>query len=108
MWVGTLATELLEDRLTANPSAGAGPSRVTVPFEFEPPPTVVGLRVTPVKATDWIDRVAVDVDVPMLAAILAVAEERTAVVFIVKVADVVPAETVTLAGMVADLLLEDR
>jgi hypothetical protein len=40
--LGTAALELLDDKLTTNPPAGAGPLNVTVPVLVLPPVTVVG------------------------------------------------------------------
>ena len=42
------AAELLLDRVTTAPPAGAGPFRVTVPVEVLPPIVEVGLSVTEV------------------------------------------------------------
>src|SRR4051812_40180268 len=59
---GTLATvELLLDRITAVPPAGAGAATVTVPVEVAPPATVVGLREKDV--IDWKTGGGVGVDV---------------------------------------------
>jgi len=41
---GTVAAVLLLEASTTTPPAPAGPLRVTVPADVEPPPTVVGLR----------------------------------------------------------------
>lgn len=43
--LGTLAAELLEDRLTTSPPDGAGPLRVAVPVLELRPMTLVGLSV---------------------------------------------------------------
>jgi hypothetical protein len=42
---GTVATVLLEESVTTSPPVPAGPERSTVPVEFVPPATDVGLRV---------------------------------------------------------------
>ena len=48
---GTVAAVgLLLDKLTAAPPLGAGPLRVAVPVEGEPPWTLVGLKVTEYRA----------------------------------------------------------
>ena len=41
---GTVAADALLDRFTTAPPLGAGPLKVTVPVEGDPPLTVVGLR----------------------------------------------------------------
>ncbi len=43
---GSVAAEALLERETRAPLAGAGPLRVTVPVEEDPPVTLVGLSVT--------------------------------------------------------------
>ena len=43
---GTVASELLDDRLTAAPPLGALPVRVTVPVNCVPPTIVEGASVT--------------------------------------------------------------
>jgi hypothetical protein len=43
---GTVAAGALLERLTMAPPLGAGPLRVTVPVEVEPPLTLVGLSIT--------------------------------------------------------------
>ena len=50
---GTDAAAELSDSVTIAPPAGAGALRVTVPVEEEPPDTVVGLTVRPVRVVDW-------------------------------------------------------
>ena len=47
---GTVAEVLLLERLTVAPPLGAAPLSVTVPVEGDPPVTVLGLRVTEVRA----------------------------------------------------------
>lgn len=65
MLAGVLVTnELLVERVTLIPPAGAGPLKVTVPVDGFPPATVVGLSDTEDRA-----RVA-DVDVMVSAAVL--------------------------------------
>jgi hypothetical protein len=46
---GTEAAESFEERVTTTPPAGAGPFRVTVPVESEPPKTLVGETATEVR-----------------------------------------------------------
>lgn len=43
---GTCAAELLSERVTTIPGAGAGPFNVTVPVDELPPTTEVGLKPT--------------------------------------------------------------
>ena len=43
---GTVATDALLERFTTAPPLGAGPLRVTVPVEEEPPVTLLGLSKT--------------------------------------------------------------
>jgi hypothetical protein len=44
--VGTVAAGELLERFTTNPPLGAGPLRVTMPIDEDPPVTLVGLSVT--------------------------------------------------------------
>jgi hypothetical protein len=56
---GTVAAALLSDSVTTAPPVGALPFSVTVPVEFAPPVTVVGLTVSEVKVAGVTVRVAV-------------------------------------------------
>jgi len=100
---GTLADELLSERATNAPPAGAALVNVTVPVEEFPPVTLEGFRVTPESAAG---RVIVKSDVlvtpPATALIVATVLVETAVVATVNVAVVAPALTVTLEGKLAD------
>ena len=59
---GTLATAaFLLDKVTTDPPAGAGPSRVTVPLEEVPPITEVGLKLTEFRVAGVTVKVAVSV-----------------------------------------------
>ena len=102
--VPTTAAALLLDSPTATPAAGAALLNVTVPVEELPPRTLVGLRVTETTegatTVNW--AVAVPFNVPV---IVAVAVEAIATVLTVKLAVVVWAGTVTLAGTIAAALL---
>ena len=65
---GTLArVELLLDRFTSNPPAGAVALSVTVPIDVAPPMTVVGLSVNEVKLADVgaVSVIAVEVVTPL-------------------------------------------
>lgn len=105
---GNVALVLLDDRLTVVPIAGAGPLRITVPIEGAPPTTDVGERVRLVNTGGVTVMVAVRVVVFSLAEIVAAVDAETAVVVMVKEADVAPAPTVTLVGGVALVEFEER
>jgi hypothetical protein len=102
---GTVAADALLERDTTAPLLGAGPLRVTVPVEEEPPVTLLGLSVieesvggVPAGVTV---SVAVFADVPKVAVIVAEVEEVTVLLLTVNVALVAPEATVTLEGTVA-------
>ena len=57
-FVGKVAAELLLDRATVVPPEPAGPLRVTVPVEVDPPITVVGFRFNELRVAGLIVRVA--------------------------------------------------
>jgi len=102
---GTCAADvLLLLSVTTAPAGGAAPLRVTVPVELLPPTTEVGDRVTEDKDADATVSVAF-VLVPRVAVTTEVVVEATPNVVTVKVADVLPAETVTLAGTLAAAVL---
>ena len=44
IFAGTVATELLLDKVTTVPPVGAAAARVTVPVELLPPTTVLGFK----------------------------------------------------------------
>ena len=82
---------------------------MTVAVEFATPPrTPVGLRVNEETAAGLSVRVAVRVTPLRVAVTVTVVVVATLTVVVVKVAVVAPAGTVTLAGVVADVLLSDR
>lgn len=104
---GTEAAALSEVKVTVAPPARAGTSRVTVPVKVSSPLTVDELKV-------WLARIGVDgstvrvavlVTVPAFAEIVTVVVLATPTVAISKVAEVLPAGIVTVAGTVAALLL---
>ena len=102
---GTVPTAvLLLASVTTIPPLGAGPLRVTVPWDEFPPVTLAGLRLTPDTVTaagaGFTVSVADRVTPPAVAEMVADVEAVTDVVVIVKVALVAPAATVTLAGTV--------
>jgi hypothetical protein len=105
---GRVALVLLDARPMTMPPVGAAEPKVTVPVEDVPPTTEVGDTDTPVKTVGVIVRLAVAELLPTDAVIVAEVDVATAVVAIVKVAVFEPADTVTLLGVVALLLLEDR
>ncbi|HWD38581.1 MAG TPA: hypothetical protein VG944_07010 [Fimbriimonas sp.] len=102
---GRVVAVLVSDRVIVSPAAGAWPVRVTVPVEEVPPGTLVGFTLTDKRSAGLIVRSAVKVAVPAVAVTVAVVAAETAVVDIVKVADVEPEGTVTVAGTEADELL---
>src|SRR5262249_1345482 len=108
---GTLATvALLLDSATLAPPLGAAVVNVTVPVAGAPPLTLVGLTVT----ADRLGPAAAGLPVspavrdtpPKVPVTVSAVEAVTVVVVMGKVALVVPAATVTLAGTVATAGLE--
>jgi hypothetical protein len=108
--LGTLAELLSLESDTTAPPEGAGPSRVTVPCDDEPPVTLVGFRLTVVTANAGVMFREVSKELaPMVAVMNTLVLEETDVVVTVNEAAVLPAATVTLAGTVAaELLLESE
>jgi len=101
------APALLESETTA-PPAGAGPFRVAVPVEGDPPVTLVGLKASAESTGGMTVNEAVCVD-PKDPEMVAVVEAATAMVATVNVALVAPAGTVTLPGTdAAAALLESE
>jgi hypothetical protein len=105
---GTVALELPEVKLMDVPPVGALPFRVTVPLDGCPPRTEVGEIVTIASSAGVTVRVAACFETPSLAVTVTGVEVETGVVLIEKLADVVPDDTVTVAGTVALGLLDDR
>jgi len=106
---GTVAAAvLLLEREMAAPPLGAGPLRVTVPIEGDPPVTLAGLSAI-------VESVAEPVGVTVSEAVLVApaydaeivtgVDAVTALVLTVNVALLAPAATITLAGTVAAAVL---
>jgi len=98
------ADVLLLLNVTTAPTVGAAPLRVTVPVELLPPTTEIGDRLTEDKDAAVTVSVAL-VLVPRVAVTTEVVVEATPNVVTVKVPDVLPADTVTLAGTLAATVL---
>ena len=106
---GTVAAAVTEDvRVTTAPPEGALPVSVTVPVELVPPRTLVGERVTDVRAAGVTVRVAVWVTPEKTPEIVTGVEDPTPSVVTVNVFVEVPAATVTDAGTVAALVTEEE
>lgn len=102
---GTCAADaLLLCRVTSAPPAGAAPFRVTVPVELFPPTIEVGFLVNEDRVATLTVSVALLVT-PYVPEMTAEAFTVTGVVVTEKVAVVAPAETVTLVGTWATLVL---
>jgi len=109
---GTVAVDVLLERETVAPPAGAGPLSVTVPVEGDPPVTLVGFSVSKERvgrACGSTVSEAVLVTPAYDAEMVTGVDAVTALVLTVNVALLAPAATVTLAGTVAvDMLLLER
>jgi hypothetical protein len=106
---GTVAAEVLLDcRLTVRPPDGAGLLIVTVPVDFVPPGTEVGLSVRPVAVGAVIVKDPEPVDELDEAVIVAVVFAETASVVTAAVPVVAPAAIVIEAGTVAAGVFEER
>ncbi len=106
---GTVPAAVLSElRATTNPPTGALPEIVTVPVEFVPPKTDVGLKVRVVTTGAVTVNVAVDVLPLSVPTMLAVTSAGTITVVAVKVALVEPAGITTLAGTVTLALSDVR
>lgn len=82
---GTVADALEEEIETTVPLGAAGPLKVTVPVEVEPPIRVVGFRLNATKAAGLIVRLADWIDEPRVALTEATVTPLTPVVFAVNV-----------------------
>jgi len=105
---GRVALPLPEESDTVAPPGPAAPFKVTVPVEEVPPVTEVGDRLTPLSVAEVIVSVAVSVVLPNVAEIVAVTALDTALVLVVKVAEELPAATVTEEGTIALEEFDDR
>ena len=105
---GSEAFAELEVSETTVPPEDAGPFSVIVPVEDVPPVTELGETARLLMVGASIVRVAVLVTLPPVLVMVAVVVVATAVVLTVKVAEVAPAGTVTLAGRVAFVELDDN
>jgi hypothetical protein len=94
---------LLVREMTA-PAGGAAPFRVSVAVDCPPPVTVLGFKVSEVKAATLTVRVVVRV-APYTPVIVTDVEDATPLVVMVKVALLEPAGIVTLAGTWAAAVL---
>ena len=106
---GTDAAEGIElARLTTTPPAGAATESVTVPVALEPGRTTPGLRVRDVNVGFGPTvSVAVFEVAPKVAVIVTFVDEATVEVETVKVAELWPWATTTLAGTVATAVPEE-
>lgn len=91
--------------VTSAPPEGAGPSRVTVAVEDEPPTKLVGFRETVVRLAGLTVSPAVAVPELQVAEIVATVVVRTGLLVTLKVAEAEPAGTVTLPETVATEVL---
>jgi hypothetical protein len=104
---GTVATAVLElVSVTTTPPVGAGPVSVTVPVEGFGPTTDTGLTEREESAAGSTVRGAVFATPEYVAEMLSTAEDVTAFVVTVNVAEVAPAATVTLDDTVAAEVFE--
>ena len=90
------------------PPGPAGPFRLTLPIDELPPVTVVGLRLSIVRASGLTVRFAVFEAPPAVAVIAADVDVETVDVVMEKVAEAAPAVTVTVAGVWTLALFDDR
>jgi len=103
---GTVAAGLLEDRVIAIPEVGAAVPRVTVPTAPTVPMTLPGATLIAVISGGVIVKLAVFEMPAKVPVMVAVTDEFTELVLIVKVAEDVPAEMFTVGGVNAEVLLE--
>lgn len=107
-FVGSTALALFDDRATTTPPEGAGPTSVTVPIEEDPPITDGGVNVKLAGTSGLIVRTDETEVIPIAAVIVAEVTAATPDVVIENWAVVAPSATVTLDGVCALALSEDR
>jgi hypothetical protein len=99
---------LLDVNVTTAPPVGAAVANVTVPWSLVPPTTELELLLSVSVLAELIVRVAVALVAPVCdAVIVELVFDATAVVVTVNVAVVAPEATLTVAGTVALVLLDD-
>lgn len=105
---GTVALVALEESDTTAPPVGAGPLKVTVPVDGDPPATEVGDRLNDATEAGLIVTVALAETALSVPVISAATAAVTGAVVTVNVAEYEPAAIVTVAGTAALLLFEAR
>ena len=106
--VGTLAAAVVPLVNVTTTASVAIPVRVTVPVLLVPPLTLVGFKVRVDTTRTGLTVIVAVLDTPLRVAVIVKDDAVvTALVVIVKVADVAPAATVTLAGTVPMVVDED-
>ena len=104
----TLATAVVPLVNVTTTASVAMPDRVTVPVLFVPPLTLVGFKVRVETTRTGFTVIVAVLDTPLRVAVIVKDDAAVTVrVVIVKVADVAPAATVTLAGTVPIVVDED-
>ena len=105
---GTLATVVVPLVSVTTTASVAMPDRVTVPVLFVPPLTLVGFKVRVETTRTGLTVMVAVLDTPLRVAVIVKEDAAVTVrVVMVKVADVAPAATVTLAGTVPMVVDED-
>jgi hypothetical protein len=106
--VGTLATAVVPLVNVTTTDSVAIPDKVTVPVLFVPPLTLVGFKVSVETTRTGLTVIVAVLDTPLRVAVIVKDDAAVTVrVVIIKVADVAPAATVTLAGTVPMVVDED-
>jgi hypothetical protein len=107
--VGTLATVVVALVNVTTTASVAMPDKVTVPVLFVPPFTLVGFRTSVETTRTGLTVMVADLETPLRVPVIVRDDAAvTVLVVIVKVADVAPAATVTLAGTVPIVVDEDE
>ena len=106
--VGTLATAVVPLVSVTTTASVAIPDKVTVPVLFVPPLTLVGFKVSVETTRTGLTVIVAVFDTPLRVAVI-VKDDAAVTVreVMVKVADVAPAATVTLAGTVPIVVDDD-